>query len=355
VVELNDVVSRGARASQLEPIIERLPKLCSLACVRYAAAPGAHDLARRIVDVLERVDRRLPVNGGLQAGFAVLFALDPTYRLAKASTRREKAAEQLFHVGMSADTFMRRHQADALSVVADEILGFEDEFRMRATRQLLEDDDAPVFTALAVQWLTQFEHYHRIMTDMIGLYNDITVYLSRKRKDPDYEPLASYHTSSLWYLARLQLNIDRFVDERGGIWMFSDKKIETAIIDSVYLSGWHVPFSEREQSLLKLALMLPAVGPTLVLFERSMLDVGEGREALTKWADFLDSCECDLEDPSSDCEVHLLVRHAERYRTLVEAEWDKVAGWYRHPQQLSAGDSSAARIFRDFDASHWEY
>lgn len=339
VVELAQVVAVGASASALERVEPDVRGLMAFACVQQASSPNTHDRSRRLVDVLSRVTQRLPEEGGLRRGLAILLGTERGYRLVKSTDRRVQAAQLLYDTGMSGATFLRRHQSEALTVVAEELLRFEDEFRLRATRQVVESD-GPVFTALAVQWLDHFSYYYRSWTPLSGLRNDIRMYLKRRKRTPTHRALASYASSSLWHYACFIHSVGRFLDERGGIWMFSDQTVEQAIADSVYLVGWHTTFSEREDSWLVLALILQQSSPTLVLFEHELASTAEGKAALSKWTDWLHSCTCDLRHPSDACTVHQVVRHAERFCTLVDGEWSRIASWYRHPPARLATSSA---------------
>jgi hypothetical protein len=353
--ELAHVVAVGASTAAMRRVTDDLRQLVALDCVARASSAEPLDRARRLSDVLARAVERLPDEGSLRRGIGVLVGTAKGYRLVRSTDRRTQAAQLLYDVGMSPATFLRRHQEEVLTVLAEELLRFENEFRRRATRQVMEAD-GPVFSALAVQWLDQFSYYYRVWTDLCGLRNDIAVYLKRKRRTPRHRTLESYCTSSLWYYARFIRSVGRFVDERGGIWMFSEQEVEQAVADTVYLVSWHAPFSEREDSWLMTALVLQEPSPTLVLFEHELATNVEGRTALEKWTEWLQSCACDLRSPLSECEVHQVMRHAARYCVLVESEWNRIAGWYRHPpSQPSTIDTiDVPALFDAFDKERWE-
>lgn len=355
VADLGQVVAAGASVSALIRNHQELTALMSLACVQQRSAPEPLDRAQRLVDVLARVVERLPDEGGLRAGVGRLLGTARGYRLVKSGDRRQQAARLLFDPGMSGATFLRRHQQEALTVVAEELLRLEDEFRLRAVRPLLEAN-APVFNALAVQWLDQFSYYYRTWTGLNGLLSDLTVYLRRRKRTPNHAAIESYVTSSLWHYARFVHSVGRFVDERGGIWMFSDQSVEQMVADSVYLARWHAPYSELEDSWLVLALLLQYSAPTLVLFENELASADEGRAALDKWSTWLDSCECDLRRPDERCQVHQVARHIRRYCTLVDAEWSRIAGWYRlSPSAITTLDTlSISSAFDEFNVARWE-
>ncbi len=50
------------------------------------------------------------------------------------------------------------------------------------------------------------------------------------------------------------------------------------------------------------------------------------------------------EGESEDCEVHIVMRHCERYMEVIDAEWNRIVEWFTGPRaSLSSRPSRSPR------------
>jgi hypothetical protein len=324
--ELRHVVNQGAWASALDPV--ELPSLLALACVAGPAKESGVTAQAQLVIVLKHVLEYEKSEGAARA-LALLLGLASTTKGFDSVARRTRAKNYL-HPGMELDTFNRRHVQPLLDLLADDLVEHDTNYRMRNTHERLAAK-LPASPTLAVMWLDRFHYYYRMWADLSGLANDLAVY-GRVRHDPATtdRQLETRRCTSLWFLARFYLNLDQFVDQRGGLWLLSDEDQAQQVADSVYLLQFHPPVTQEHASWLSFAALERPV-PAFHLFNSKLDEDDTGRLILTRWQAWLEACRCDDEVPSDDCEVHVVMRACERYMEIIDAEWNRIVEWFTGP------------------------
>jgi len=345
--ELRLVVSVGCQPTPLSQVADRLPRLSSLDCVAKAALDRGADhyqVARALVAALAAVVRRL---GGGPLGLAVgyLLGLDPESRGLSAERRRELAISELFDEGMSAVSFQRRHQDHVLVAVADELCAYEDEYRVRQARIGLEIADVQS-ERLAIDWLRRFEYYYGMWSALSGLRNDLQTAMERRVRDGQDPAETPYARSSLWYYAQFLVRLERFVQERGGLWLLSSIDAEAEVAQAVYWVRWHTSMADIDDSWLRRHLL---AAEELEPFAEHLQDDERGRDIRARWAGFLRDCHCALSDPAADCQLHLVMEWCDRYTNTIDAEWARIAPWYQSgPDERTAGRVELGAVFDVF-------
>jgi hypothetical protein len=219
--------------------------------------------------------------------------------------------------------------------------------QLRDSRTKLErrDDGAE---SLAVDWLDRFRHYYRMWSDLQGLANDFKAYLYRRDRDPNDPEIESYPRSSLWYFALFLVHLDRFTEEEGGLWLLSDADAEVALADAINRITWHPPAGDPDHSWLRTAIRATP-GAELIGFLHVVDTTGVGPELLGRWERWLAACSCDLDEPDPECQVHEVVRLAERYCETIDREWYRIADWYRlPPQEIGTKVTATPTLFEDW-------
>ncbi len=266
--------------------------------------------------------------------------------------RREMAARTWGLLGrrgrsLTSDSFLKRQQSKFCEQLADWLLEYDREYRLKQTRNQMELG-APADRAVAVDWLDRFQYYYRVWTDLVSLKHDFEAFLIRRGKDPDDPALPSYYESSLWFYALEQLDVDRFVEERGGIWLFSDIEVEQQVADALYHVSWHAPASTVDASWLALAARNADV-PNAFRFRQALRTVKRGRQILRRWAIWLNKCKCDLRKPSPKCEVHRVIRFCRFYAETIDREWRSIASWYsRAPARPHVDTIDLAALYEQY-------
>lgn len=301
-----------------------------------------------------------PIAGSVSGRCAlVLLGLDPnTFDLAP-HLLREDAAEIY---GVRVERFRREPQRQVLLVVANAVLDVATAHRARLTRQAMEQRH-PAETRLAVQWLERFEAYFRIWTPVYGLGADLAAYRSTLL-EPDRQwdreggdaveytqemQAAGYATSALFHLACVLDTERRFIVRFGGLWLLSSPEAEAEARDALHAVVHQTDANERDQSWLRVALddARREMHPFLSRLQEDRI----GKAAHQDWRQWLNQCGCAWEEASHDptveyfatgryhpgirpaCPVHQVIEAANRYCTIIEHEWLKVADWYSYPLQ----------------------
>jgi hypothetical protein len=335
--ELRHVVNRGAWASALVP--DELPVLLAMACVAGPAQENGLSPRAQLVMVLKHLlmpekgrDDKGPFDDEPWADYALalLLGLAPSSKGVDSATRRKRAKEYLYDDIMPPGTFNRRRVQPLLDWLADELIEYDANYRMRDTYERMAGK-SPASPALAVMWLDRFEYYYRMWTDLSGLENDLTVYL-KVRGDPQATDarLERRRRSSLWFLARFFLHLDQFVDQRGGLWLLGDEEQAQLVADSTYYLQFHPPVTEQDASWLSFAALEQPV-PAFHLFDRKLDEDGTGKLILGHWRAWLEACQCDDPSTDEDCEVHIVMRQCGRYKEIIDAEWNRIVEWFTGP------------------------
>ncbi len=243
--------------------------------------------------------------------------------------RRENAAREL---KMNVDTMLHRrrgvrtHEERVVAHVADVMWERETECVLGVVFAELQER-TPEGSDLAVELLYQYRHYYRMWTALDGLRADVAAVLQiRRQGEDDVNKLDDYVRSSLHWYARYQQLMQRFKDDYGGQWLFSDADLEQSVIDAIKLVENFSRLTYRQDSQLR---VLVADQEELDPFLRALEATQEGLEIIAAWQRHLDECDCDLEHPRSGCKVHLLMTACQYYIDAIDTECYALAPWYR--------------------------
>lgn len=319
--ELAVIVGEGFAPAQ----VERLPGLVGLSYVQHKA--GTTDPVACLVvlpDVLTEAVRRL---GQSQSAEIATFLLGlGKWRGRLAKERRHEAGRRL---GVTADSFRRRHERRYLEESAAAVYAIEHVHRLRQAHRELGKRE-PVESGLAINWLARHETYGRIWTAVWALRADLITYLSRHREHPDDPAVGKDLRSSLWWFARFLCEMDRFVKDYGGLWLLADLDAETEAADATYLISFHTPFSQADDSWLR-ATLRAAPNEELDPFVERIEQSERGQALLAQWEDWLATCGCLPSRPREECPVHQVTAACETFAKHLDTDWTKIADWYRRP------------------------
>lgn len=231
--------------------------------------------------------------------------------------------------GVSPTTF-RGHEARVMAQLAEEILGLTKEFALHLSRLNVERV-APAETRFKVEWLRRFDTYYRMWSPVSGLANDLAAaratLLETDSIWADQQDQADgYLRYALFHLAAFLTEKQRFVREFGGNWLLSKRDIGVLAADSIYAIDWESPFSEDDNSYLRMS-HADAEGEGLRF--KISLDSHIGHELMRDWRRWFESCRCtDLEAPASDCSPYRLIGACNLYQRIIDDEWERLSDWY---------------------------
>jgi hypothetical protein len=191
----------------------------------------------------------------------------------------------------------------------------------------------PLESAMRVDWLARFEDAYRIWNCVTGLQGDLRLALAALREAAT-DDVDHFARKSLYYYARLLAELERFVRERGGLWVFPDPAAEQTIADATWMLRRPTSVTEIDESLLRLAV---AGWPETALFVQATHRDAALRRIVADWTNWVASCHCDdVEHPHNGCIVHECMRWAEAFITTLDAQWDLLADWYEIPRPRSS-------------------
>lgn len=309
-------------------------------------SPAAiEDLVRKAVKHLD--------GGDYQAAAEYTFGLIGGTKLALSVDRRRLAAN-VFNV--LPETFRKKHEKEIVDYVAEGVLALCHEQAMRVAHLGMQQRH-PADTRLAVAWVERFEAYYRIWTPVYALQADLEAALATYKKEPSshlpwdpdsaesFDPVKEaqgYARSSLYWYARFLLAEKRFIDERGGLWLFSDAEVEVMVSDSVYRIGWHNPINEENDSWLRRKLA-DSRYQEAEHFYRSLQGSSMGEHIHSLWQQFvLYGHESELNGDTSASQVHSTTAACDQYRRSVDDDWTKIADWYAPGKPAPRGTDGAA-------------
>jgi len=214
-----------------------------------------------IADLVRKAVKHLD-GGDYQAAAEYTFGLTGGTKMAPAVARRRMAAGVF---GLATETFRKKHEKEIVDDVAEGVLALCHDQAMRVAHLGMQQRH-PADTRLAVAWVERFEAYYRIWTPVYALKADLEAALATYNMEPSdhlpwdpqsveaFDPVKEaqgYARSALYWYARFLLAEKRFIDERGGMWLFSEPKVEEVVTDAVYRIGWHNPINEENDSWLR--------------------------------------------------------------------------------------------------------
>ena len=301
------------------------------------------------------------LDGGLAgSAMSIAFGLTAGYRDASPSDLRKAAAQEM---NLSVNHFRNVREPQFIGMLAEEILRIVHRNHLRLTALAMERR-TPVATRLAISWLDRFEAMYRVWTPVSALGGDLSAYRSTLLEDPSVwqeaesadgandgysnEVQARGHMrSALASYCRFQLALQRFVIERGGLWLLSDSQAELELADSVYRIGWHCPTNDQDDSYLRIAYGERCRGEAHNFFKLIPVD-DVLRQTQIEWFEWGESCECTWEvgttvggerfathrhhaDIDPKCWLHAVVCACSDFMALLDDDWARIADWYRIP------------------------
>lgn len=356
-------------AEELKVLRER-----GLGATRRLSLPNLHEATIRSgigaseklnpAAIEELVRKAVPHLGGgpHQEAAEYTFGLIAGTKLAP-STERRRQASKLLHV--EPETFRRRHEKEIIDEVAEGVLALCHNQEMRIAHLQMEQRH-PADTRLAVAWVERFEAYYRIWTPVYALKADLEAALATYKKEPSdhlqwdpnsveaFDPVKEaqgYARSALYWYARFLLAEKRFIDERGGLWLFSDAEVEVVVSDSVYRIGWHNPINEENDSWLRRKLA-DSRYQEAEHFYRSLQGSSMGEHIHSLWQQFvLDGHESEINGDVSASQVHSTTAACDQYRRSVDDDWMRIADWYAPGSTPPRGVDGADLYRRIVDAT----
>ena len=324
------------------PALRTASKICDLATSDEQQPAAIEALLRAAVETL----------GGGREGDAVEYSLGLVSgtKLWPSGQRRSEAAKIY---GLSVDRFRKGHEPQLLEQVAEGVLAVCHDKELRHTRTQMEQRH-PADSRLAVQWVERFEAYYRVWTPAYALAANLEAAVTTRREvpadhlpwDPDseqpYDPenqADGYGRYALYAYALFQLEVRKFMTRHGGLWLLSDTDIEQQVADAVYRIGWHNPLNEDDDSWLR-RFLADSRHEEPQHFAQLLKATNAGSQTLLEWQHHVASCHCQhLEQGEDGCQVHATIRACHDYCDLIDADWIKIADWYRTGVRPSRGVS----------------
>lgn len=305
-----------------------------------------HHLLRSAVDQLG--------GGSLQETAEYSLGLTQGTALWSSRKRREKAAEAY---ELTADTFRKKPEKEVLSQVVEAILSICHEGRFRRARVDMENLRHPADSRLAVQWVERFEAYYRIWTPVYALQADIEAAIETYSEEPSdhlpwdphgeqaYDPMhqaLGYGRAALHDYARYHLELKKFLSLHGGMWIFSDGDTERAVIDAIYRIGWHNNLNSEDDSFLRRHLA-DARHEESDHFWHVIKSFSEGIKIHNQWQEMIrEGVGLSTEAEKNSSQAWLTIKACNDYCDLIEADWLKIADWYRPGSKPSRGITGKA-------------
>ena len=361
----------GVPADIREPSFEallddlRLIREKGLGNMRRYGVPALHaacrltelsDSAAQEPAAVERLLRQaVETLGGGRAGEAAEYSLGLVTgtKLWNVTDRRKAASKAQ---GVTPETFRKTYEKQLLEQVAEGVLAQLHAWRLRSSRLAMERRH-PADSRLAVQWVERFEAYYRIWTPVWQLAAELQAAVSTRRELPTEHPpwdpnchepydqedqARGYGRAGLYAYVRYHLELRKFMTKHGGLWLLSDADAEQQAADAIYRIGWHNPMNTDDDSWLRRHLA-DSRHEEPQHFAHLVRSSSVGMSILTEWQEYVASCACPSnEEPLGACQVHATARACQDFCDLIDADWMKIADWYRpasEPRRGITGES----------------
>lgn len=266
------------------------------------------------------------VDNGTSGPTAILLGLAPGTRGSLLKDRRRQAAEKL-HV--SPEHLRKDREPLLLEAVADELYATDSAYRLRH-RHRTEPERPPEASGLRINWLEQHRSYRRIWTPVSAMRNDLYVLLRYLGTEVEDKPaIADRLVNITWQWAKFCRELDRFVEEHGGLWLLADADSEIAAADAIYRIQFHVPLGEADCSWLR-TLLAETPHQELDGFTDRLIEAGERRlELMGCWMAWATACNGDPESDDPGCQLHAWLAAADQFIRLIDEDWYRIADYYR--------------------------
>lgn len=325
------------------PALRRACYIADMADANNAEPAPVLMLLRAAVDSLG--------GGTLQETAEYSLGLTDGTALWNSRLRREKAAA--LH-GIVADTFRKKPEKDILSMVAEGVLSICHDAKFRQARLDMERQRHPADSRLAVQWVERFEAYYRIWTPVYALGANLEAALDTYQEEPlehlpwdstskkAYSPegqVRGYARSALYNYAQFLLEVKRFMSKHGGHWLLSDSETEQTVADTVYAIGWHNDLNDDDDSFLRRHLA-DARHEETEHFWQILISLPQGTRIHDQWQAMVeDGVGITNESGKKTSQVWLTIEACQQYCDFIDADWMKIADWYRPGSTPRRGES----------------
>ena len=307
------------------------------------------ELLRKAVDTLG--------GGSLQEAAEYSLGLVDGTALWSSKMRRDKAADRY---GIVAETFRKKPEHELLEQVAEGVLAQCHDARLRRTRLDMENHRHPADSRLAVQWVERFEAYYRIWTPVYALAADLEAALITYTHEPSdhypWDPTSTepyvpemhaqaYARSALYHYANYQLELKRFMSKHGGLWLLSDADTEKEVADAIYRVGWHNPLNEDDDSFLRRHLA-DSRHEEAEHFTQILHSFPIGERIHDEWQAFvIEGLGKDSDEQKTGSQVHLTIQACKEYCDQIDADWLKIADWYRPGSEPARGATTGRTLY----------
>lgn len=327
----------------LRAVVE-MPTLLGLEIVRAKAlSDEAEDMATAAVGLVRESAAR--VDELADGTVAILLGVATSTRGMPAPERRRKAARS---IPASFDHFRKRYEGELLSRLAEDLVATDSVFRSRRGHEAQRPE--AVESRLRINWLERHEAYRRIWSPVAALRADLLILLGYLRENREtgtgleeindessvpWHDVADRAMNLLWRRAQFTQELNRFVEDHGGLWLLSDPNKETQVAEAIFQIGYHGPFGSADDSWLRLRLAEVA-GGELDPFMGAVYADDVGTELLSSLLSWANGCGCKVGEESGSagtCEVHKWLAACDRYVRLIDEDWDEIADWYRQERR----------------------
>jgi hypothetical protein len=238
-------------------------------------------------------------------------------------------------LGYQTDSVMRDRagRPSPLHLLVDEVAEYvvrrEIEHRVAERWEAQRLRRPPLESAMRVDWLARFERYYIIWSYINGIRFDLALAAESGQTPEGFE---QYATKALWHYARFVTELEKFSLEHGGLWITPNPAAEQTIADAVWKLRAASPFSELDDSVLRIAI---ADIDEMAIFFVSVPNDAAMRGLSEKWQTWLGGCSCG-ETASESCTVHQCIKWSQAFVEAVDSEWDRLADWYDIARPSSA-------------------
>lgn len=348
--DLRHLVTLGADPAEIVRNRNSLPSLTSLSMVRSPAdtTGSGVDTGIAVTTALRQVIDEVS-DSATRQGYIELFGLDGRAHHSP-DRRRESAMRRLVdNPGMLVDSFRRRHEVKYCRTLAHLLVKLDRQHELNAAHPLLQQGSLDSGDHRALVWLDRFEYYFRVWSPASGIGSDLQAYLVRRHQDPDDPGLPAYLDSLSYFVGYYSFEIQRFVVDRGGLWILSTPDNSERVSQLVYDIAWHLPLGQTQITELTQIYASGGVVPTVDFVAYELDRSGDRAEIQERWRGFLAECACDLQQPSDHCQPHHVISLVQEYMDLVNTEYYLVAPWYQAgPAQLEAAFDSLREKYQTY-------
>jgi hypothetical protein len=305
---------------------------------------GVEALLRRSVDRLE--------GGELGESASYLFGLEAGTRGRSPTELRRLAADRVY--GISSENFRKLREPTVIRQVAEAILALCVDMNMRDEHAKLTERH-PADTRLAVQWVDRFQDYYRLFYPASALATSLVktrqAFLSNqsgKSENQRRSPQDSI-VAALYFYASFHHEHKKWRLKYGGLYLFSSPTVELRIADAVYAICSLNSLTQRQDSLLRIAISNS--DEEMEPFLNTLEATPDGQALVQEFANWCSTCHCVWREGSEimgrshhipgepgialECQPHQVIQACDEFMALVDDDWAMIADWYKTPVPLT--------------------